>query len=142
MCLTLTISKIKGKPVKVYKVLKYPALKSPVYTQYWKFGQIEETTMYSIAASCTLNHYENDLEMQFNVGFHSCRTLKSAYKIIGYNERIFEAEIPAYTSYIYGNCQEVLSQALSIKPYWYKPVKILGFRFFIRKKVKEDKLKE
>lgn len=142
MCLRLTISKVAGKPIKVYKVLRYPELTSPVYTQKWEFDRIEMIRMHYITTFGTLNNSGESLQVKLNVGFHSCRTLKDAYRIVGKGERIFEAEIPAYAPYICGDYQDILSQALSIRPYWYKPVKILGFRFFIRKKIKEDKLKE
>lgn len=142
MCLRLTISRVTGKPIKVYKILRYPELTSPVYPQKWEFDRIEMIKRYDIVISGILDYCNTGLQVKLNVGFHSCRTLKDAYKIVGKGERIFEAEIPAYASYICGDYQDILSQALSIRPYWYKPVKILGFQFFIRKKIKEDKLKE
>lgn len=136
MCLTLTISRIKNKPIKVYKVLVYPELESPTYSTFWKFDEVKTERLYDIAGTCSPALYSKNLAINMHTGFHSYRKLERAYNHSVYAGRIFEAVIPANTPYVYGNDQEVLSQALLIRPYWYKPVSILGFQFFIRQKIR------
>lgn len=142
MCLTLTVSKIKERPVKVYKILRYPELTSPVYKQSWVFDKVERVYISDTNDVCDVEkNYSGDIILSMYRGFHSFRTLNKANMIAGRGERIFEAEIPAHAPYICGDYGDVISWALLIKPYWYKPVKILGFRFFIRKKIKENRIK-
>lgn len=139
MCLYIPIFERAGKPIKVYKVLDFMTLESPVQGMKYCLDNTHmidiEDMKNSLRKQSLMSIYACYIEV--SEGLHSCRSLKEALKLAGNinsgNPAVFAAEIPGYASVAFGINGDIVSDYLRVFSYYYKPVRIFGKPVFYRK---------
>lgn len=142
MCLCVPISTFTRKSVRVYKILEYKDLKSPIYGKKYIPEHEYCVPLPEIANGMEIQGVESSLEISVSEGLHCYSSLKQALYNVAQKEAVFIAEVPAGSSIIYGERHEAVTNRLVVLPYYYKPVRILGETIFYRKfkyKPKEEK---
>lgn len=140
MCLGIIIGKKLKKPLKVYKCLKTPSLKSPYFGKRYILGEhnFESIPHICNCADIDFDPYDPDfVYADINTGFHSWISLRAAFSDLCLIGDVFEAEIPKGAYVFRGINNDIVSSEIIVKPYVYKPIKCLGLTFYRKIKYSE-----